>query len=315
MKDKSYRSSPVGDTVGRFIDSVAYGNAPKTAESYESPLAKLALLHDDLTGVHEFCDQPNLVERFLTLNWGDAAEKTRAHRWTVLNLFFAWCVERELIPSNPMRGIRKPRNPQSRRERKAYDQEHLSRLINAQEPLRDRCALGLLRLALRQNDLRMLQLRDIDLVLDQIHLNHAKGRQRHTLPLVFDDLRNDLAAHLAERTLEAGVDPGAEYLLYPKQRRHQPMERSSVHRWFKRCLANAGLPETIEMHELRHTAGDHIWRTTGNLVLAQKLLRHKSPATTAGYLHPTEDDLRAGLKLVQAEWVFHTLRSEDPEDG
>src|SRR4029077_3375743 len=69
VKDRSYRRSPVGETVGRFIDSVTYGNAPKTAESYESPLARLARLHDDLDSVQEFCEQPELLERFLHVNW------------------------------------------------------------------------------------------------------------------------------------------------------------------------------------------------------------------------------------------------------
>ena len=136
------------------------------------------------------------------------------------------------------------------------------------------------------------------------------------LPIVFEDLRSDLAAHLVERGLEAGVDPGDEYLLYARERRHQPMDRSSVHRWFKGCLREAGLPKTIQMHELRHTAGDHIWRSTKDIVIAQKLLRHESPATTFAYLHPTDDDLRAGLRIAEADnQVFHMLRSGVPQDG
>ena len=315
MKDKSYRRSPVGETVGQFIDSVSYARDWKTADSYESVLAKLAQTHDDFAGVDELAEQPELLERFLALNWGKSAEKTRAHHWTVLNLFFKWCLKRRLVPSNPMDGILKPRNPKTRKERRAYGQDQIARLIDAQPKLRDRAALGLLRLALRQNDLTMLQLQDIDLVLDQVHLNHAKGGQRHVLPIVFEELRSDLAAHLAERTLEAGVDPGAEYLLYGRERRHQPMNRSSVHRWFKGCLQRAGLPETIEMHEMRHTAGDHVWRSTKDIVMAQKLLRHESPATTFAYLHPTDDDLRAGLRVVEeADRVFHMLRSGIRED-
>src|SRR4029077_13631626 len=200
------------ETVGRFIDSVTYGNAPKTAESYESPLARLARLHDDLDSVQEFCEQPELLERFLHVNWGDSAEKTKAHRWTVLNLFFKWCLERGLVSSNPMSGIRKPRNPKNRKERRAYGQDQVARLIETQPSLRDRCALGLLRLALRQNDLRMLQLKDINLALDQLHLNHAKGGKRDVLPIVFEELFSDLAAHLAERMLEAAVDSAEEYL-------------------------------------------------------------------------------------------------------
>jgi site-specific recombinase XerC len=303
VKDRSYRQSPVGDTVGRFIDSVSYGNAANTALAY----ARLAVVHDDLAGVHVFCEQPDLLERFLHVHWGGAAETTRAHRWKILNLFFAWCVERNIIDTNPMKGIRKPRNPKPVKERQAYNAEIVRQLIDLQPTLRDRCVLGLLRLALRKNDLRMIQLRDIDLALDIVWLNHAKGGKRHQLPIVFDDLRRDLAAHLAERTLEAPLlsyqDVDDEYLLYPKKHRHRPLNQSSVHRWFKTCLERAGLSTQIEMHEMRHTAGDNIWRQTGNIVLAQKLLRHSSPATTAAYLHPSSDDLREGMKIVQTAWT------------
>jgi integrase/recombinase XerC len=303
VKDKRYRETPVGATVWRYLTAARYGGLmPASYESYESVLSRLALAHDDLDCVQVFCEQPDLLEEFLYMNWGTASENTRAHRYRVLNVFCGWCVEKGEMPFNPMRGIRKPRSPRNQRERQAYDQSIVARLIDAQESLRDRCALGMLRLALRKNDLRMVQLRDVDLVIDIIRLNHAKGGKRHQLPMVFDDLRIDLAAHLVERGLLADGDPGDEYLLYARNRRSQPMDAASVHRWFKRCLKTAGLPASVQMHELRHTAADHMWRRTGNIVLAQKLLRHESPATTAAYLHPSEDDLRAGLKLVQEAW-------------
>lgn len=301
MKDKGYQTSPVGGVVGRYLRSAAYGGAKQnTLDSYEQVLAWLALYFDDLDDIRLLCEPTGrqALEEFLHTHWGSSAETTRRHRWTVLNVFFRWCVDADVIPSNPMRTIRKPRSGKITQTRRAYDQDIVARLVAAQEPLRDRCALGLLRLALRKNDLRMLQLRDLDLALDLVYLNHAKGGQRHQLPIEFPDLRADLGAHLAERTLEAGGDPGAEFLLYPKQQRRRPLDAASVHRWFKRCLDNAGLPGSMQMHELRHTAGDHMWRTTGNIVLAQKLLRHSSPATTAGYLHPTEDDLRAALRRI-----------------
>jgi hypothetical protein len=36
----------------------------------------------------------------------------------------------------------------------------------------------------------------------------------------------------------------------------------------------------------------------GNLTMAQQLLRHESPATTANYLHPTREDLDAALRAL-----------------
>ena len=68
--------------------------------------------------------------------------------------------------------------------------------------------------------------------------------------------------------------------------------------WFKRCLRVAELPESIQLHELRHSAADALYRKTGDIGKAQQLLRHESPATTAGYLHPRLDDLEAALESL-----------------
>ena len=65
-----------------------------------------------------------------------------------------------------------------------------------------------------------------------------------------------------------------EYLLFPKKDPMQPMTLSAVHRWFKRALARAGLPATIKIHELRHSAADNLWRETGDFCSRSSYLRH-----------------------------------------
>ena len=168
-------------------------------------------------------------------------------------------------------------------------------LIDKQNNPRDRCALGLTRLGLRKNDLRLLQIRDIDLEQDIVILRHGKRGKEAILPIAYNEVRQDLKEHVAAREPD-------EYLLYPKRDRTQPMNHSSIHRWFKRCLSRADLPD-FPMHELRHSAADEIWRETGNIVLAQQLLRHKNIETTRRYLHPTLDDLRAGMRVVADAWA------------
>jgi site-specific recombinase XerD len=92
------------------------------------------------------------------------------------------------------------------------------------------------------------------------------------------------------------------------------MDAASIHRWLKRSLERAELPTTIKTHELRHSAADNLWRETGNLLLAQQLLRHESVQTTQDYLHPTRDDLAAGLARMQVVRLpkDQVVRSEDP---
>jgi site-specific recombinase XerD len=101
----------------------------------------------------------------------------------------------------------------------------------------------------------------------------------------------------------------AEYLLFPKKDPQRPMDPASVHRWFKTALKRAGLPPTIKLHELRHSAADNLWRQAGNLMLAQQLLRHSSVATTQDYLHPTREDLSDALAQMQV------VRSDDEDSA
>ena len=56
----------------------------------------------------------------------------------------------------------------------------------------------------------------------------------------------------------------------------------------------------MKIHEMRHSAADNLWRKSGNLAMAQMLLRHSSPSTTAGYLHPTRDDLVDTIEALEA---------------
>jgi hypothetical protein len=44
-------------------------------------------------------------------------------------------------------------------------------------------------------------------------------------------------------------------------------------------------------------------------VLAQQLLRHENVSTTQAYLHPSRDDLREGMRLLDRAW--QAVRSEE----
>jgi site-specific recombinase XerD len=80
------------------------------------------------------------------------------------------------------------------------------------------------------------------------------------------------------------------------------LDPAALHRWFKRCIERAGLPATVKLHELRHSAADEIWRVTGDIVMAQKLLRHESVGTTQAYLHPRREDLADAMRSVDDAW-------------
>lgn len=63
------------------------------------------------------------------------------------------------------------------------------------------------------------------------------------------------------------------------------MSDNGTHLWWYRCLRNAGLVckdtnSGERMHKARHTGGQRVLDSTGNLKAVQKLLGHRSIQTT-----------------------------------
>lgn len=298
VKDKSYRRTPIGQEAARYLRSLRWGEArPATVDSYETTYARLALDHDDFAGLEDFCTPvgTEYLRAFLARHWGEASPNTKRQRTSAIRSLFAWAADEvKLIPWNPAASLRLPRQ-RGGEERTAYPMSVLHKLVSSQDSLRDQCALQLLcRMGLRKDELRMVRVGEIDLARNLITV-HGKGGRDAVLPLAFPSLNLDLELHVRERHPD-------EYLLYPRSQRRRPMDRTSVHRWFKRCLANADLPASVEIHEMRHSAADHLWRDSGNLVLAQELLRHSSVATTQTYLHPSREDLAHALRQLDGAW-------------
>lgn len=297
VKDKSYRRTPVGQEAARYIRSLRWGEArPATVDSYETTYARLSLDHDDFSGLADFCTPvgTEYLRAFLARHWGDAKASTKRQRTSAIRSLFAWATDERLIPWNPAAGLKLPRM-RGGEERVSYPQAVLWQLVSAQDNLRDQCALQLLcRMGLRKDELRRLRVGEIDLTR-KLLIVHGKGGFDAVLPLEFPSLNLDLELHIRERHPD-------EYLLYPRAAKRRPMDSSSIHRWFKRCLEVADLPTTILMHELRHSAADHLWRDSGNLVLAQELLRHSQVSTTQLYLHPTRRDLALAMQRLDEGW-------------
>ena len=294
VKDKRYRRFPIGQEVGAFMRALRVERkALNTRESYESVLRLLTLDYPtlELSAFGERGAEDLLIE-FLDNRWGDSEDSTMIQRHGVLRSFFDWAERTDRIARNPMRRLRTPRQRRAAK-RRAHELAKIRRIVGAQERVRDEAGLLLMgRLAFRKMDVGSLQARDIDLAHDIVHIKSGKGGKPADVPIVFRDVRDALSLWLAE-----GHHPD-EYLLATRFPRRAP-NPSTVHRWFKRCLERAGA-EDFPMHELRHSAGDNLWRGTGNIVLAQELMRHVSENTTRGYLHPTEADLRAGMRALEA---------------
>jgi integrase/recombinase XerC len=314
MRDGTWREEDLGRDVDRFLLNLrtARDAAPRTLEDYESILARFVVEHAHLElGDFEGGAGAERVLEFVARNWGDGAPGTRRKVISVFASFFRWATRSDRITANPMDRIDRPRR--RRAERHAHTPERIKAIIAAQPALRDRVAIALLaRLGLRKNELRLLRWRDVDLGRGELRV-HGKGGKIADIPIVYEDLLRDLAA----LSLESGGRAG-DYLLYPvrignaRTNRNlqgivamypdRPMQPSTMHRWWKRCLRHAGAVD-FPMHELRHSAGDEFRRTVKDLELTRVFMRHASITTTSEhYMHASRDELVRAMRLVDKNW-------------
>jgi integrase/recombinase XerC len=289
--DKSYRRYPLGEDVGRFLRAKRVeGAKPNTIATYEYALRLLVLDHRDLAladfGSGEGTD---LLYDFLAKWWGESAQATLAARAAALKSFFGWAEDTDRIEKNPARRLKTPKISK-RAARRAHELAQIRQIASAQETIADECFLLLMgRLGLRKMEAAGLRARDVDLKHDLVYVAESKSGDPAEVPIVYEDVRLALDLWLRE-----GRHPD-ECLLAPRGHPRRRPNPATVHRRFKRCLERAGA-EDFPMHELRHSAGDYIWRESGDLLAANELLRHSSVATTQAYLHPTHEDLRARMR-------------------
>ena len=313
VRDRSWKAEPLGQEVSRYLLYMrgARDAAWRTLEDYESTLARFVAEHAHLElSDFEGAAGAERILDFVTRHWGDAAPGTRKKILSTFASFFGWAARFDRIVSNPMAKIDKPRKRSV--ERHAHSLSKVKAIIAAQPALRDQVAIALLaRLGLRKNEVRLLRWRDIDLERGELRVR-GKGGKIADVPIVYEDLLQDLA----RLSLEGGQPE--HYLLYPvrignavsnphlqgvvRSYPERPMQPSTMHRWFKRCLRQAGAAD-VPMHELRHTAGNEFRRATGDLELTRLFMRHASISTTSEhYMHADRDELEDAMRLLGERW-------------
>jgi integrase len=311
VKDKSYRSTPLGLEVAHFMRWLRneYGATSETLRDYEAILAKLAIDHADL----ELTDfEPPIgttrLREFIDRRWGDSAARTRKKVRSVLMSFFKWAQAEFKLHGNPVIAIRTPRLRDV--ERELFSGDEIARIIGAQAELRDRVALKLLlMMGLRKGELAAVRFRDFDLGRRRLRV-HGKGGKIRNTPIPTDELRQEIATLALRRD-------AMEHLLYPEKRgpggrllwenTRKPLSGPAMHRWWYRCLTRASVvPEGTtsgkKMHGARYTAGTEFYLATGDIYATQQLLGHADVSTTANiYVQGSPADLEQKLDKVWGE--------------
>jgi len=65
---------------------------------------------------------------------------------------------------------------------------------------------------------------------------------------------------------------------------------------FRDWQIRAGFGRHYSFHSLRHSAVTNVYRSSRDLFLAQRFARHASPLTTTIYMHPSDEEMREGIR-------------------
>lgn len=311
-RQRYVKETGLGRDIERFLVyfKTERGKTEATCTGYEYCLARLAWYYAFLDlSAFDGKHGANLIRDFLRDTYAEVQGGTWNTRVATLKAFFKWAFEESRIDTNPAAIIRYRTVPEA--ERQAHSPSRIEAIVAALDQRRDRIGVQLLgRMALRRNELRVVQFRHVNTDTRELTV-FGKGGTVRKLPL-FTDLYEQV---LRER-LERQAAPG-EHLLYPSklgrvgvgegarmgviwEDRLSPLSPSGIDKWWARVIKAADV-QHFPMHELRHSAGTAFWRETRDLRMTQKLMRHKSIRTTADtYLHDDPADLADAVDLMPA---------------
>ncbi|GGH53349.1 tyrosine recombinase XerC [Comamonas phosphati] len=215
--------------------------------------------------------------------------------------FFRWAAQRDLVPFNPVEGVRGPKVPKPLP--KALGVDDAVQLASYQDPdadpwseARDAAMTELLySCGLRVGELVGLDVRPdqrtqaegrgwIDLEAGDAHVQ-GKGSKRRIVPVgsaAIQALRRWLAVRSSALAGTAQLAAQQEAALFIG-RRGARLSGQSVWARLRRRGQQAGLAAGVHPHVLRHSFASHMLQSSGDLRAVQELLGHASISTTQVY--------------------------------
>ena len=277
----------ISTSVDLFLDHLRFEKdaSPHTVTNYGVDLAQFA----EFLEASEVTD-PAEVDSSLIRSWiremtGFGYAKTSAVRkLSSVRSWFAFLLERGLVPKDPAAGIKGPRLPS--KLPRALSEEDASRLVEAgtqgTDPARDRAVLELLYgCGLRIAELAALRREDVDLDERMIRVM-GKGSKERIVP--FGGKARDalIAWFNSEQAGEGYVFPGQI---------EGAITVRTINRIVRRAALAAGVAG-VTPHALRHSFATHLLDRGAQLKVVQELLGHESLVTTQRYLAVSAERLR-----------------------
>ncbi len=283
--------------VSEYLKYVALQRnfSPQTVRAYRTDLARFCAFWEK-----EFANEParstplSRIDRLAirahvaSLHRAKLSSRSLSRHLSALRSFFTWACREGACPSNPAAGIPSPRTPKTLP--RALTAADTDRLLSVEDeaapfPERDRAMFEFLyATGLRVSELSGVDLDDLDLSQRLVRVL-GKGKKERIVPFgvpAAQAIRRYLPSRGALRAAHLSAEDGEPLFVNRLGSRLTPR---SVARILKGRLREAGLPDRISPHALRHTFATHLLSAGADLRSIQELLGHASLSTTQRYTH------------------------------
>lgn len=260
----------MADAIDEFLVwSKAAGHSDDTRTKRAVVLRSLQTACGDLLGL----DGDTISGWLANPAW---SQWTRCAYRSDANAFYEWALLTDRISRSPMRQVPRVKTPHGI-PRPAGRDVVAAVLADGSEPWITVCLLGSLA-GLRAADC-CRQLRE-DITEETIYVRNGKGNKSAELPChpaIWEHVRDKPAGLLV-------VGRGG-----------RPRSPKNLSADFNVYLSRLGLPHT-KPHQLRHLYGTSLYRSTGDILLTSKLMRHASVSTTMIYTEVADDAKTAAVR-------------------
>lgn len=266
--------------VADFLSKLAHHASAATVDAYRGDLAALQAFADDNDITTWQTLDSGLIRRFLGQERSRGlAPRSLARRRAALSRFAEELVRQEILPHNPVKLTRTPRQPQHLPH--PVDVDQLARFLdtphdNSALAIRDQAMLELL----YSCGLRLAELAALDLdSLDRRRVRViGKGNKPRQVP-VGSRARRALDAWLHIRGQLAADSESALFV----GARGMRLGHRAIQLRLEQTARMRGLPEHLHPHRLRHSFASHLLESSQDLRAVQELLGHANLSTTQVY--------------------------------
>lgn len=245
----------------------------------------------------------------------------------VLNNIFSRALEWEVIKTNPVAKVKKPKVTQ--KEADVYDEDEVFKLLavlkNEEQRWRVLITLAVLT-GMRKGELLGLEWKDVDLEEGTIYVKqnlvYANGKQiiketktKHSQRIIslpheiLPELKSFKIEWNKNRLLMAELWKGGEYNFVFSAYHGKPLHNHSVKNWWSRFVKRQGF-RYIRFHDLRHTSATLLLNKGENVKVISSRLGHANVLTTLNIYSHT---LRKADQLAANH--FSAFFNDDHEKG